>query len=65
MCYCRHLHHLCCEADEFRLLSLQMKHHLGLYDVHQNCHEKKKKKKKKQQEGWHVTLGRKEFRYCS
>ena len=47
MCYCHHLHHLCCEADEFRLLSLQMKHHLGLYDVHQNCHEKKKKTARK------------------
>ena len=39
MCYCCHLHHLCCEAGEF-----QMKHHPGLYDVLHNYHVKKKKK---------------------
>ena len=39
MCY---IHHLCCE---FHLLSLQMKHHLRLYDVQLNCHEKKSARK--------------------
>ena len=42
MCY---IHHLCCEASEFHLLSLQMKHHLRLYDVQLNCHEKKSARK--------------------
>ena len=57
MCY---IHHLCCEDGEFHLLSLQMKHHLGLYDVQLNCHGKKISKK-----DWHVSLWRKEFRCCS
>ena len=60
MCYCRYLHHLCCEASEFHLLSLKMKHHLGLYYIQQNCHENKISKK-----DWHVSLWRKEFRCCS
>ena len=37
-----------------------MKHHLGLYYIHQNCHENKISKK-----DWHVSLWRKEFRCCS
>ena len=45
MCYCRYLHHLCCEAGEFHLLSLKMKHQLGLYYIQQNCHEKKSARK--------------------
>ena len=47
MCYFHHLHYLCCEDGEFHLLSLQMKHHPGLYDVQQNCHEINKIKKDK------------------
>ena len=58
MCYCCHLHHLCCEAGEF-----QTKHHPGLYDVLHNYHVKKKKKNSKKD--WHVTLARKEFRCWS
>ena len=60
MCYCRYLHHLCCEASEFHLLSLKMKHHLGLYYIQQNCHENKISNK-----DWYVSLWRKEFRCCS
>ena len=46
MCYCCHLHYLCCEAGELHLLSLWMKHHPGLYDVHHNYQKKKKERKK-------------------